>query len=163
MTYDELLNEMDEKNCRIHEMNFTSNAKGLCINNDVFIRKDLNGNVERKCILAEELGHIMTTCGNILDRSLPENQKQENRARGYAYDLLIGLDGLLLAYGKHCRTADEFVDFLDVTKPFFEEALEYYRKKYGSHISYRGYEIMFDPVINIYTREQWQDIMHNAS
>ena len=145
MTYDELLTEMEKKNCRIHEMHFKSAAKGLCIDNDVFISKSLVGDTERKCILAEELGHIMTTQGNILDRSKAENQKQELQARAYAYDLLIGLDGLLLAYGKHCRQSDEFADFLDVTIPFFEDALAYYGRKYGERVKYKGHEINFLP------------------
>lgn len=149
MTYDELLTEMEEKDCRIHEMRFQSAAKGLCIDKDVFLNKNIDSSAERKCVLAEELGHIMTTYGNILDRSRPENQKQEMQARGYAYDLLIGFDGLLLAYSKHCRTIDEFVDFLDVTKQFFEDALEYYRQKHGSGAIYKGYAIVFEPCLNI--------------
>ncbi|MBO5560297.1 MAG: hypothetical protein J6A07_01450 [Firmicutes bacterium] len=149
MTYEELLREMEEKDCRIHEMQFRSAAKGLCIDKDVFLSKSIDSNAEKKCILAEELGHIMTTYGNILDRSRPENQKQEMQARGYAYDLLIGFDGLLLAYLKHCRSIDEFVDFLDVTKPFFEDALEYYRRKNGKSTIYKGYVIVFDPSFDI--------------
>ena len=130
-------------------MRFQSAAKGLCIDKDVFLSKSIDNAAERKCILAEELGHIMTSCGNILDRSRPENQKQELQARGYAYDLLIGFDGLLLAYSKHCRAIDEFVEFLDVTKAFFESALEYYRQKYGSGTIYKGYAIIFEPCLDI--------------
>lgn len=155
MTYDELLDEMENKNCRIHEMHFQSAAKGLCIDNNVFISKDICGDTERKCILAEELGHIMTTQGNILDSSKPENRKQEFQARGYAYDLLIGLDGLLMAYKKHCRTIDEFTEFLDVTRPFFEDALAHYTRKYGSSTRYKGHVIAFQPVFNICTAEEW--------
>lgn len=162
MTYDELLTEMDSKHCHIHEMDFKSAAKGLCINTDVFLSKAIDGETERKCILAEELGHIMTTCGNILDNTKAENRKQELQARGYAYDLLIGLDGLVLAYRKHCRTIEEFVEFLDVTKPFFEDALAYYRRKYGETAVYKGHVLRFEPFLDIYTGEQWHSMINSA-
>ena len=163
MTYNELLDEMDSKNCRIYEMNFKSAAKGLCIDNNVFISKKLDGDTERKCILAEELGHIMTTQGNILDNTKAENRKQELQARAYAYDLLIGLDGILLAYMKHCRSIDEFADFLDVTKPFFEDALVYYARKYGDFVEYKTYTIRFSPCLYVFTAEEWNNLKNEGN
>lgn len=153
MTYDEVLMRTDENNCRVHEMPFLSDAKGLCIDNNIFLNREIEGDTEKKCILAEELGHVMTTYGNILDRKNSYNQKQEMQARGFAYDLLIGLDGLVLAYQNHCTGIDEFVEFLDVTKSFFSDALEYYKAKYGTKVIYKGYSLHFVPFFTIEKNE----------
>lgn len=43
---------------------------------------------EKKCIMAEELGHYYTGVGNILDQSSISNKKQEIHGRIHAYNKL---------------------------------------------------------------------------
>lgn len=84
--------------------------------------------------LAEELGHHETSAGNILDLTDICNQKQEFKARFWAYNKLIGLTGLIHAFEHQCYNKFEIADFLGVTETFLDETIECYRRKYGTGI-----------------------------
>lgn len=60
----------------------------------IAIRKDIEAQAEKSCVLAEEIGHYRTSSGNILDQNKVESRKQEYRTRLYGYNLKIGLTGL---------------------------------------------------------------------
>ena len=103
----------------------------------------------RKCVLAEELGHHYTTVGNILDQSDTGNRKQEEQARIWAYDRLVGLTGIIDCYKAGCRTISEMADALEVTEEFLREALERYRQKYGIYTTIGHYIIYFEPYLTV--------------
>ena len=65
----------------------------------IAIRRDIETNTEKTCVLAEELGHYYTTTGDILDQSDTMNRKQEYRARLWGYNRLIGLMGTFFTVG----------------------------------------------------------------
>lgn len=94
MKYETLLQEATSNNIYIIEnANFKSDANAL-INGDVIgINKNIKTSKERACVLAEELGHYYKTVGNILDQSNTENRKQEQKARLWAYNKMIGQIG----------------------------------------------------------------------
>ena len=98
-------------------------------------------------VLAEELGHYYTTSGDILDQTSISAQKQERIARLWAYDKRIGLAGLIKGYQSHCCNRHELAECLDVSEEFLKEALECYREKYGSHVNFGDYTIIFDPAL----------------
>lgn len=123
--------------------------KGLYCDGTVALSKDIQTEKERRCILAEELGHHYTTYGDILDQTKVSNRKQELRARLWAYDKLIGLSGILQGFKAGCRNRYELAKFLDVTEEFLQEALDCYREKYGEHTKVDGYTIMFEPSLAV--------------
>nr|DAG79996.1 MAG TPA: IrrE protein [Caudoviricetes sp.] len=122
--------------------------KGLCINQDIAIEKNL-GQVEKSCVLAEELGHYFTSYGNILNQNDIMNRKQEYRARLYGYNLKIGLTGIISAYNTGCRNLYEMAEFLDVTEEYLKDAIECYRKKYGVFVAVDNYLIYFEPQLSV--------------
>lgn len=69
--------------------------------------------VEKGCVLAEELGHFHTTAGDIMDQTDFLNRKQERLARIWAYDKMIGLQGLTASFSHGCRTASEIRDLMN--------------------------------------------------
>lgn len=77
----------------------------------IAIRKDIETQAEKSCVLAEELGHHYTSSGDILDQDNIMKQKQEYRARLYGYNLKIGLTGLIRAYEAGCRNLYEMGRF----------------------------------------------------
>ena len=113
------------------DLSEVQNLKGLCVNDNIAIRRDISTQTEKICILAEELGHYHTTSGDILDQSDVMNRKQELRARMWAYDKLIGLNGIVDAYKAGCQNITEAAEYLDVTEEFFFCAVNAYKKKYG--------------------------------
>lgn len=144
MTYDDLLIESDRNNLITKEKYLTAN-KGRIKGNRIAINRELTRR-EKKCVLAEELGHYYTTAGDILDQSDTSNRKQEYRARLMAYDRLIGLVGIVDAYKHGCRSRYEIAEHLDVTETFLQETLAAYRSKYGLCTQLADYIIYFDPL-----------------
>lgn len=147
--YDELLIKFGDSNPNliIKETNLPVN-KGRIKGNKIAIRRNLSMK-EKGCILAEELGHYYTTVGNILDQSNEENRKQEQKARLWAYDELIGLDGIIRAYQNGCQNLHEMAEFLDVAEEFLSDALISYQGKYGTKAKVGKYEVSFVPILKV--------------
>lgn len=148
MTYEKLLKEADSMGLIVKEKPLQS-GDGRIFNNKIAIRKDIPTQAEKACVLAEELGHYLTTCGNILDQSSVANQKQEYRARLYGYNLKIGLTGIIRAYEHGCRTLYEMAEYLDVTEEYLQSAIDCYRSRYGCFASVDNYILYFIPCLAV--------------
>ena len=109
------------------------------------IRKDIETNTEKTCVLAEELGHHHTSVGNILDMNDIRNRKQERQARLWGYNKLIGLTGIINAYRAGCQSSHEIAEKLDVTEEYLQECIDCYRDKYGVCTEVDNYIIYFIP------------------
>lgn len=147
-TYNDLLIEADSNNLITKEKPLRAN-KGRIKGNRIAIKKDLT-EIEKKCVLAEELGHHYTAVGDILNQSSVENRKQELRGRILAYNRLIGLRGIIRAYQRHCQNISEFAEYLGVTEEFLQETLTYYKGKYGTHTQVDNYVIFFEPSLGVF-------------
>lgn len=118
----------------------TENKKVILINSAV---KDA---AEKRCVIAEELGHYYTSAGNILDQRDIGNRKQEVRARSWAYEYLVPLAKIVQAYRDGVSGRHELAEYLNVTEEFLQETIDRYRQKYGLYATYEQYTIYFDPL-----------------
>ena len=148
MNYEQLLTAADQKGLLVKEQPLTGHD-GLIRGRRIAIRKNIETQAEKSCVLAEEIGHYRTSSGNILDQSKAESRKQEYRARLYGYNLKIGLAGLIRAYEARCRNRYEMAEYLDVTEEYLEEAIDCYKAKYGLYVSIDNYLIYFEPFVVI--------------
>lgn len=146
-TYDELLIEADANNLITKEKPLRAN-KGRIKGNRIAIKKDMT-QTEKKCVLAEELGHHYTAVGDILDQSSVANRKQEMRGRILAYNRLVGLRGIIDAYNHHCQGLCEAAEYLGVTEEFLNDTIAYYKNKYGLYTTIDNYAIIFEPAIAV--------------
>ena len=144
MTYEEMQILHDDLNIVEMDLSEVSGLKGLYVNGHIAINAKMS-DIEKACVLAEELGHHYTTYGNILDQSNTSNRKQELRARAWAYNKQIGLIGLVRAYEHGCRNRFEVAEFLEVTEEVLEECLTFYRNKYGMCKAVDNYVVYFIP------------------
>ena len=152
MNYEKLLDEAQDENLIVKEFSLRAN-KGRIKGNRVAIRKDMP-TTEKACILAEELGHYYTSQGDILELDTVDAAKQEQRARLWAYDKMIGLQGIISAYKHGCSSLHEMASYLDITEEFLREALQRYRSKYGCYVAVDNYVIYFEPnlcVLELFT------------
>lgn len=150
MKYEELLEESTINNVYVIEnAEFQSKADGLINGNVIGISKEVRTRRKRTCILAEELGHYHTTVGDITYQSTASDQRQERRARGWAYNRLIGLTGIVNSYKHGCCSLSDTADYLDVTEEFLLEAIQYYRSKYGAFATIDNYVIYFEPSLGV--------------
>ena len=144
MNYEQLLTAAAQEGLCVKEQPLTGHD-GLIRGSRIAIRKDIETQAEKSCVLAEEIGHYRTSSGNILNQNKVESRKQEYRARLYGYNLKIGLAGLIRAYEARCRNRYEMAEYLDVTEEYLEEAIDCYKAKYGLYASVDNYIIYFEP------------------
>lgn len=151
MEYGELLDLAKSQNINVYEKYDFSGTriKGLYCDGNIALSKDLHTEAEKKCVLAEELGHYETAVGDITDQSLTSNRKQELRGRLIAYNKMVGLMGFIDAYQHHCHDLHEMAEYLDVTDAFLSETIDCYRAKYGSYAKLDNYVVYFEPNIGV--------------
>jgi hypothetical protein len=145
LNYEQLLTAADQEGLLVKEQPLTEHD-GLIRGSRIAIRKDIEAQAEKSCVLAEEIGHYRTSSGNILDQNKVESRKQEYRARLYGYNLKIGLTGLISAYEAGCGNLCEMAEYLDATEEYLKEAIDCYKSKYGLCTSIDNYIIYFEPL-----------------
>jgi len=148
LTYEELISKCDKEEFKIIEKVFKSKVDGLCVGNIIGINSKLNSN-SKLGILAEEIGHFYTTVGDIIDLDTAYKRQRENRARKFAYDLVVGLDGITEAYENGCKNLYDSAEFLNISPEFLKEAIEQYKLKFGANKKYKGYLIKFIPNLDV--------------
>lgn len=148
MSYEELLIEADKLGIIVKELDLKT-RKGRCCGNKIAINKKISIK-EKAGVLAEELGHFHKTVGNISNQKDLANRKQELIARRWGYEKSVGIIGLINAFNNNCRDAYEIADFLGVTKEYLDEAIDYFRCKYGTRYEIDEYIIYFIPNFGIY-------------
>ena len=126
----DLLAIAEYEGIEIHEIELPERIKGLYYDNSIVINKRLLTNKERKCVLAEELGHFFTSIGDILNLKIESNKKQEIRARNWAIQKLVPFDELILAHQQGYVSVYELAEYFDVTEDFMKEAILFYQRKY---------------------------------
>ena len=146
MTYKELLMEAEKENLYIFENENIGRCKGLSIDNTISLSNSISNLKEKKCVLAEEIGHCKTTYGNILNQNKLQNIKEENKGRAWAYEKLISCESLIQAFEYGVKNRYELSLFLEVTEKFLINAIKYYRRKYGIYHKYKCYVIYFNPL-----------------
>ncbi|SHE61351.1 ImmA/IrrE family metallo-endopeptidase [Clostridium fallax] len=147
--YDVLIKEAEKDGIEVIEINFGVNSPcGKCIGNKIFINSK-NNIKEKTCVLAEELGHFHKTVGNICNQNNIIHKKQELIARRWSYDKNIGLVGIINAFEYGCKGRYELAEYLNITEEFLQEALDYYKSKYGSWYELDNYIIRFEPTLGV--------------
>lgn len=147
MTYESLLIEADNNKLITKELPLPV-SKGRIKGNCIAIRSDMT-ETEKKCVLAEELGHHYTATGDILDQSSVANRKQEMKGRIIAYNRLVGLRGIVDAYLHHCQSPSEVAEHLEVTEEFLNDSISYYKSKYGIYATIDNYAVILEPAIAV--------------
>lgn len=148
---EKLEEEADQEGIPIDTIRFESERiRGLYCDGNIALSADLQTSADRSAVLAEELGHHYTSSGIILDMNDTGNRKQELQARIWAYNRLIGLQGLISAHCHGCRNRYEAAEYLDVTEELLEEAVNYYRGKYGIMYQVDNFVIYFEPCFGIF-------------
>lgn len=144
---EELTEEAYKHGVKTIDYSFRSDRiKGLYYDGMIAINSRIETEAEKSAIITEELGHHLTGVGNILDQSIPINRKQELRGRIWAYNRLIGMEGILRAYKAGCQNRYEAADFLGVPEETFQEAIDYYHARYGVCFQLDNFVIYFDPL-----------------
>lgn len=145
--------EAQAENVEVINYPFSSDRiKGLYCDGTVALNKSLSTSAEKRCILAEELGHYHTSYGNITHCSTEQELKQEFKARIWSYNKLIGLGGIIECYNAGCHNLHEMAELLNTPEWFLSDALIYYKEKYGTCTTFDNYVIYFHPTLCVFKR-----------
>ncbi len=120
--YDDLLAEYDD---RLYIEEHDMKNDGLYADGCVWINGKMP-NARKACILAEEIGHYETSFGDILDQRNPNNEKQEHKARRWAFEKLLPEENIYLAAMNGYVTTWDIAEFFELDEEFVKAALKYY-------------------------------------
>lgn len=147
--YKKLLEKTLENGVSVVELDLgTDTPCGKCIGNTIYINNRATS-TEKKCVLAEELGHYHLTIGDITDLKDINNRKQELKARRYGYKLLIEPVDIVHAMKQGCNNRYELAEFLNISEEFLEELIEDYKKQYGIGVLVGNYYLQFQPCLGL--------------
>ena len=147
--YSNLLRETNNQGVSVVEIDLgTDTPCGKCIGNTIYINKRATTN-QKKCILAEELGHYHLTVGDITDLSDIRNKKQELKARRFGYNLLISPRDIFNAMRSGCENKFEICEHLNISESYFGEVIEDFKKQYGIGIRIENYYLQFEPNLGL--------------
>jgi len=92
--------------------------------------KQVNNSIEQKEILAEELGHYYCNALYYLDSDKVLKDKCENRAKKWAYSVLVPLQKLKEKIAQGLNLYD-LADYFDVDCKYMNDCINFYTRKYG--------------------------------
>ena len=162
MTYENLLIEAEMKGIRVKEVAMYPRLKGLYKNNKILINLKVATDVEKKCILSEELGHHETSYGNILDDNEIANRKQEVKACRWGYEHTVKIDDIIAAYEYGATSAFEIAEYLEVTENHLINSIENYKRRYGHFLELKNHFIYFAPYLEVVRKDDWFDCLANG-
>lgn len=152
--YEKLIDYANSQNVSVNEMEFSENLKGLYIDNNAFIESKLDS-INKRCILAEELGHHYTGFGDIRNLPLSLIQLQERIGRRWSYQLLLPLELIVETIIREQPSSYyELAESLEVTEYFLKESLAYYKAKYGNYAETDSYKINLKTMEIDYLKEE---------
>lgn len=125
MTYEDLLEEACEAGFVVKEKDLQG-SDGRIAGNRIAIRKSIDTQKQKMCVLAEELGHSATGTGDILDQNDLYAQKDELRGRRWAYNKILPFSRILEALQAGHFTPYDMAEYLDVDEVFLRDALKVY-------------------------------------
>lgn len=148
MTYENLLLQADKLGLKVKEVNLKT-KDGLCKGTRIAIDKKLTTDAQKRCVLAEEIGHYLTTVGDITDQTKIENRKQELKARRYGFKYLIEPIDLVYAFKRGAKNRYEMAEFLNITEEVLDEILEDFKQLYGVGCMVDNYYLQLEPYFRV--------------
>lgn len=150
---EKLFHECAMEGIHIEQYPLPATVRGLYFNSSetepvISLSSRLKTESEISCIVAEELGHHYTSCGDLLtDKKVDKTiiAQQENKAKRWAIKHLVPLKHIIKAFESGVKNLYEMAEFLEITEEFLIEALKKYNEIYGKYKVYGNYIICFEP------------------
>ena len=101
------------------------------LNTIIYDSSKLETNNELKQILSEELGHYYYDATYKFNSDPVFINKQEYKAKKYAYNILIPFEKLKLAIKNGLNNIYSLAEYFDVTIDYMQNAIQFYINKYG--------------------------------
>lgn len=117
--------------------------KGMIYGSTVYLNpfqdyEDLNSTI------AEEIGHFLTSSGDIILQDSLEKRKQEQKARDYGATLLVTPRSIIECFESGCVSVWECAEYLSIPEKTFKTAIKFYARKYDGIKTEDKYIIIFN-------------------
>lgn len=116
--------------------------KGLIINQIVYLNPSQSAE-ELTSTVAEEIGHYLTSIGDIVKQDTNEKRKQEQKARDVGATMVVSPQDVVDCFNERFERIWECTEFLGITEDAFTNAIKTYAKKYSDGLRYKKYFIDF--------------------
>lgn len=117
--------------------------KGLYIDNHIYLNPDQK-KYELNSTVAEEIGHYLTTVGDITLQKTNEERKQERRARDLGATLLVTPTAIIDCFNEGCQSSLQCAEYLEVTEETFLDAIRYYAQRFDGLKIEDNYTLIFN-------------------
>nr|WP_039813787.1 hypothetical protein [Jeotgalibacillus malaysiensis] len=144
LRYEKLMDEYPDLNYE-EDNNMPEKLPGVIIDNFIAINRNLSMKA-KYFILAEEIGHYLTTNGDILNLKDIRHMKAEVVARRWGFHKVLSFDHLLECYDRSILTCDELCSHFELEPEHVNQVLKSYIDKYGPSVEHKGHLIQFDPL-----------------
>lgn len=135
-TFSDITFKIDEK--------MPDGQKGLYISNFIYLNPRQT-KAEFTSTLAEEIGHYLTSVGDITRLDTNEKRKQEKKARDVGATILVTPSDIVDCFEEGYHTTQECASFLEVTEETFCDAVRYYARRYDGIKTEDNYVLLFNP------------------
>ena len=154
-SFEELQQIAADKGIDVVDWDFESNKiQGLYCDNVIAINKNISSSIAKACVLEEEIAHHDLTVGDIIIESIPQNCRQEQKARMLAFIRRVNLWDLANVLRKGYHSISDIAEYMDVTEEFLVAAIERYRQKYGSYVRVDDDTLLLDPTVALLSQIQ---------
>ena len=142
------MNAVEKLMCSFPELTYTyeplmpNHQDGLIIDDIVYLRPGQSYEQLTQTV-SEEIGHYLTSVGDISDTDKLENRKQEQKARDVGATLIVSPQDLLDCYKAGMVTYWECADFLEVSMEVLERAVNVYSRSCNGKLKYKHYTFYF--------------------
>lgn len=116
---------------------------GLIIGEVVYLRPGQSSE-ELVRTVSEEIGHYLTSVGDISDTDNPESRKQERKARDVGATLVVTPKELLNCFKEGLITYWECAEFLEIPLETLKRAMNVYRRTNNGKLKYKHYTFYFN-------------------
>lgn len=152
--YEKLLIEAEKEGVEVLEVDLGTCKKcGKYLSNDkeniIIINSNMTS-IEKREVLAEELGHHHTTCGNITNLDDIRNKKLELIARRNGFKIIVEPNDLVNAMRYGVNNIYEMAEYVHVSVDTLYEIIEDFKKQYGAGIHVGNYIMQLEPIFGIY-------------
>lgn len=152
-TLEQLEDEVYKQDIVLQKADLPETVSGIYYNDGInqpliALNKSLTVQAQQTCVVAEELGHHYTSCGDLLTDPDIDNtiiRQQETRAKRWAVKKLVTIKSIIAAFESGCSNSCEMAEHLDVTEEFLRDAFKKYGEMYGKYKVKGKYVIYFDP------------------
>jgi hypothetical protein len=137
---------IDNDNIKIKETDvLPSELSGVTLDRMILLNMH-NQYIHKVEVLYEELAHHKLTYGDITDQSQFNNRKFEGYARRQSYEWALPFQLIIDAYISGVSNLYELADYAQLSEPYIEKVLGFYKQKYGISTQYGKYLITFEPL-----------------